>query len=308
MTNDLNKLRMSLAGKTSVTAVKEMDYLDQDAAIRNQNYVCLSFISPEDVLKQKELHLFNRFLGTFTTQVNEMFKNLSAKYPNDRELLNNVLEMNKFIVDEAELGEQFKFFKQTRGQALEEEFYKENNFQTSMRGIKVRGTYDTYEEAKARVQQLQGKGDKFNIFIASVGCWCPWSPNPDDLQNQEYAETEVNTLMKMYNENQTKRDEVYFDRKDDLVKRAKSSASAANAANAAAAATGTPDSVAAGLESTDPWLSRKRDELGGAPVQQSDDNIKLEIVGGTDDDKNKDNVEVAVATGYVEEKINSIKI
>ena len=27
----------------------EEDYLDQDAQIRSQNFVCLSFISPEDI-------------------------------------------------------------------------------------------------------------------------------------------------------------------------------------------------------------------------------------------------------------------
>ncbi len=34
--------------------IKERDYLDEDKQIKNQNYCLLSFISPEDVIKNKE--------------------------------------------------------------------------------------------------------------------------------------------------------------------------------------------------------------------------------------------------------------
>ena len=45
---------MSSAESTSVTSVKEVDYLDEDKPIRGQNFVLLSFLSPEDVLVNKE--------------------------------------------------------------------------------------------------------------------------------------------------------------------------------------------------------------------------------------------------------------
>ena len=35
--------------------IKE-DYLEADKEIRGQNYVCLSFISPENILKDKQLY------------------------------------------------------------------------------------------------------------------------------------------------------------------------------------------------------------------------------------------------------------
>jgi hypothetical protein len=38
-----------------VVSTKEIDYLDEDKPLRGQNYVCLSFISPEDVLIDKEI-------------------------------------------------------------------------------------------------------------------------------------------------------------------------------------------------------------------------------------------------------------
>ena len=60
-------------------------------------------------------------------------------------------------------------------------------------------------------------GDKFDIFVGQVGCWCPWSPNPEDLQDQEYAETELNTLMKKYKENSTQRDLEFEQRKQEKI-------------------------------------------------------------------------------------------
>ena len=82
-----------------------------------------------------------------------------------------------------------------------------------MRGIKVRGTFDTIEEAKTRSEFLKKIDNKFNIYIAQVGCWCPWSPNPECLDNQEYSETQLNTLMKEYKNNMDNRDIVFENRK-----------------------------------------------------------------------------------------------
>ena len=87
-----------------------------------------------------------------------------------------------------------------------------------MRGIKVRGVFDTVEEAKMRSEFLKKQDKNFNIFIGQVGCWCPWSPNPDDLSNQEYSETQLNTLMKEYKKNQESKDEIFEKRREDNIK------------------------------------------------------------------------------------------
>ena len=41
--------------------IKE-DFLEIDSKIPGQNYVCLSFVSPEKVLKQKEIFFMTKFL------------------------------------------------------------------------------------------------------------------------------------------------------------------------------------------------------------------------------------------------------
>lgn len=80
----------------------------------------------------------------------------------------------------------------------------------------MRGVFETLKEAQVRAELLRRMGDtKFDIFVGQVGVWCPWSPNPEDIQEQEYAETQLNTLMKQYKNNMTQKDEFYELRKQE---------------------------------------------------------------------------------------------
>lgn len=47
------------------------------------------------------------------------------------------------------------------------------------------------------------------------------SPNPDNVSNPVYAETQLNTLMAEYNKNMDKKDEYYAERKNELRDRIK---------------------------------------------------------------------------------------
>ena len=42
-----------------------VDLLEEDKAISGQSYVCVSFVSPENTLKKRELFLFEHFLKHF---------------------------------------------------------------------------------------------------------------------------------------------------------------------------------------------------------------------------------------------------
>ena len=53
----------------------EQDFLESDKQIRGQNYVCLSFISPENVLKNKEIFKFG------FNQINCPLKNFEQALP-----------------------------------------------------------------------------------------------------------------------------------------------------------------------------------------------------------------------------------
>lgn len=200
----------------NLVSVREADYLDQDPPLRGQNYVCLSFVSPEDVIKKKEVYFFEEFMKSFSSDMTDWFENMSQKYPDNADSLRVIKERYSYVFDREALVDEYMFFVNTNSAQLEDEYFKKNDFHTSIRGIKVRGVFDSLREAEIRAQVLKKMDDKFNVYVAQVGCWCPWSPNPDDITNQEYAETHLNTMMKKYKENQEKRDQFYMDRKRDL--------------------------------------------------------------------------------------------
>lgn len=231
---------------TTVTT-KECDYLDEDKPIRNQNYCLLSFISPEDVLVNKEAFYFNKFLANFGKDMSTLLEGIKSKYPDSSDLVDTVKSNHAYIFDANEMNEQYKFFKSCNSSDIESEFHRENNFITSMRGIKVRGVFDSIEEAKNRSEFLKRNDNKFNIFIAQVGCWCPWSPDPNDLQDQEYGETQLNTLMKQYKQNMDNKDEVFENRKNELIEKSKKNKSSNIDV----------DGLAKDLQDIDPWSASK---------------------------------------------------
>jgi hypothetical protein len=68
-------------------------------------------------------------------------------------------------------------------------------------GIKVRGVFETYEDAKAQADKLQ-KQDKFhNIFVGEVGKWLPFNVDISEMQTEDdpvYREQALNKYMKAY--------------------------------------------------------------------------------------------------------------
>ena len=91
-----------------------------------------------------------------------------------------------------------------------------------MRGLKVRGIYDTRKEAEIRAKVLQRMDKSFHVFVGQVGYWLPWDPDPDSIENSEYAEKELNDLVKSYKENEMERDIYYQEqlnrRKEEIIK------------------------------------------------------------------------------------------
>ena len=207
---------MSAEESTNVTSVKEVDYLDEDKPIRGQNFVLLSFLSPEDVLVNKEAYMFSKFITKFSSDMTALLDGISSKYSDSKDFVDSIKENNSYIFNPKDMSEQYGFFKSVNNQELETSYHRDNNFITSIRGIKVRGVFDTIDEAKNRSEFIKKLDNKFNIYIAQVGCWCPWSPNPDCLENQEYAETQLNTLMKEYKKNMNDKDVVFENRKSSL--------------------------------------------------------------------------------------------
>ena len=112
----------------------------------------------------------------------------------------------------------FMFKNQTK---LEEEFFAKNEFRTSIRGLKVRGVTGTHGEAVALSKKLQRSDTIHNIFLGEVGKWLPWDPKPHQVADQEYAEDQLNTLMKKYKDNEDARDKFVADQRQEANKGSK---------------------------------------------------------------------------------------
>ena len=180
------------------------DFLDEDTEIPSQRFALLSFLSPEKVLARKDLFMFERFLKDYEVQWRlknlEMFLVNTAKNVN-KHLDERALELEKGtdlsgspslpelcrksrigitgLMDEyqafvkknekdnnkTKILEDWDNFMFKHRVALEDEFYAENKFRTTVRGVKVRGVFSTSQEAEARSKKLQKADPINNIFV-----------------------------------------------------------------------------------------------------------------------------------------------
>jgi len=189
--------------------IKE-DFLEVDPKIPGQNFVCLSFVSPEKILKQKELFFTAKFLDYIINDNNQIVQDIREK------MLNKELKPNYENVHQ--LYEDWKY---SKNEDIEHEFYELNNYRTTMRGIKIRGVYDSIKEASIRAQVLRRKDPSFNVFVGQVGYWLPWDPECESVPEQEYQEGQLNELVKKYKENLDNKDNLYDQLKNERIEKAK---------------------------------------------------------------------------------------
>ena len=190
---------------------KYVDLLEEDKPISGQKFVCVSFVSPENILKQKNHFLFQEFLKHYdfskSTQKFSQFLNfLSYKYEfNFEDVMKDFQEYMKTeneTLSENHVADEYKNFLDANEDRLNDEFNKEYNFQTSTRGLKIRGTYSTQEEAELRCKLLREVDPNHNVYVGPVGMWMPWEPEAYKTGRVEYMEDELNQLMNEKNKNE----------------------------------------------------------------------------------------------------------
>lgn len=190
---------------------KYVDVLDEDKPIANQKFSCVSFVSPENILKDKNVYFFNEFLKNYqlskSMEKYHQFLNFIAfKYSmNGDALLEDFKEFAKDEIDvlkEGDVEDDYKNFLDTKEDELQEEFNRTHNFQTSVRGLKIRGSYPTQEEAELRCKMLREVDPHHDVFVGPVGMWMPWEPQAYKTGRVEYMEDELNQLMHEKNKNQ----------------------------------------------------------------------------------------------------------
>ena len=208
---------------------KHVDLLDEDKPIANQKFVCISFISPEKIIEKKETYFFQEFLKSWdlnksVEKFNQFVNFISYKYNLDFKLLSEDLtefckEENSKLYNNSVFDE-YKTFLDNNEERLENEFNLKNDFQTSTRGIKIRGTFPTQQEAELRAKLLREIDPNFDVFVGPVGLWMPWEPDAYKTGRVEYLEQELNELMSKKKQNEDKAKDYFEQRLKDTKKKA----------------------------------------------------------------------------------------
>jgi hypothetical protein len=206
---------------------KYIDLLDEDDALAGQKFACMSFVSPEKILKKREVYLFDQFVQQWDmtksmSKFSDFVNFISYKY--NLKVDSVIADYNDFIKEEESkikadsVLDDYKTFLDKQEDRLTQVFQRENAFQTSTRGLKIRGVYGTQEEAEIRCKKLRELDPNHDIYVGPVGMWIPWDPDAYKTGRVEFMEEELNQLHQEKVKNETKAKEE-FDRRVKETKR-----------------------------------------------------------------------------------------
>ena len=139
---------------------KYVDLLEEDKPIAGQKFVWLSFVSPEHIIKQKEHFLFEEFIKQWDfkksmEKFTQFLNFVSFKYSISFDKLTaDFQDFNKeegaTLAKASTISDDYKTFIDNNEEELDQQFGEKHQFQTSVRGIKVRGVFATQGEAELR--------------------------------------------------------------------------------------------------------------------------------------------------------------
>jgi Family of unknown function (DUF5832) len=191
---------------------KYVDLLEVDKPIAGQSFGCFSFISPDKILKQREMFFFEEFLKRWEMnksmeKFHQFLNFLSYKYKLQFEEI--MKDFEGFVKEERDaivsssIEDDYKTFLDKEEEELEKKFNMKHNFQTSVRGFKSRGNFASQEEAELRAKLLRETDPYFDVFVGPVGMWLPWEPEAYKTGRVEYMEEELNQLAHEKKKNET---------------------------------------------------------------------------------------------------------
>jgi hypothetical protein len=201
--------------------------LDEDPEIPTQKYCIVSFLSPEKVIQDKNRFFFSEFMKfqdyDWKVKGLEHFMVFLSKKYNVKvdDLLADATEFGKVRDAEirgTDLEEQYQVFLLKHEKETQEKYDSKMEFQTNVRGVKVRRCFSTVEEAQVMAKVFQRKYPKDNLYIGKVGAWLPWDPSEHLMPEVEYAEKELNELMRRYKENESNKEMFFAEERETKIK------------------------------------------------------------------------------------------
>lgn len=217
---------------------------------QDQNYVCVSFVNPKDLIEQKKLFSINRFMcedinnelsmvgrqlgmhvsRTLKNSFDKEYERVAKMEDKEtaelhKELLDNIfgriniteeeLEqrcIRNYTHDHEDLVARFQNYMVEHGAEIDREFEKMNNNRTSTLGFKIRAVTSTLEECTKLSEYFRDKVENYvETFVAPLRHWLPFNPDPDRIDSK-YQLGELNTLMNTKQIEKKYQDQVFNDR------------------------------------------------------------------------------------------------
>ena len=190
---------------------KYIDLLDEDKGVAGQKFVCVSFISPDKILKMKNTFFFEEFLKhwdyskniqKFTQFLNFFTHKYNINFDTAMNDFQDFIKSEQKELVQTTIDEDYKNFIDAKEDDLSKRFNDEHNFQTNTRGLKIRGSFPSQAEAELRCKMLREVDPNHDVYIGPVGMWMPWEPEAYKTGRVEYLEDELNQLMHEKNKNE----------------------------------------------------------------------------------------------------------
>jgi len=221
---------------------------------RDQNFMCVSFVNPKDLVEQKNLFSINRFmcedinnefvmigrqLGMFVsrslkTSFNAEYERISKMEntetaENYKRMLDSILErvtikedelekkcIREYTHDHENIVARFQNYMVDHGVEIDREFERLNNNQTSTLGFKVRAVTNTRAECEKLAHYFSHDIENYvDTFVAPLRYWLPFNPDPERIDSHHQIK-ELDTLMKAKKLEKEYQDQVFNDKLDKI--------------------------------------------------------------------------------------------
>jgi hypothetical protein len=149
---------------------------------------------------------------------------ISFKHGLDVETIIN--DYTEFIAEEGTklksqgVEDDYKIFIDKNEETLTQKFQKAHDFQTSVRGLKIRGVFPSQEEAEMKCKKIRDMDPNHDILVGPVGIWLPWDPDAYKTGRIEFMEDELNQLHSEKIKNESKAKEEFERRVKETKKKA----------------------------------------------------------------------------------------
>jgi hypothetical protein len=218
------------ATKFEAIPVSKVDHLTEDPPIPGQNFAAVSFVDPEDVIARRDAFATKLFLESRVTKLDEMLKELAGLSAAGAKLSEAFRSRHSEWLDSGKTTAAYDLFVADNQEAINRRYSEEHGNVCCTRGIKIRGVYESLDAARGRCQVLRAQDPLHDVFVMSVGAWCPWNPSAAGIEDVQYAEAELNGIMAGYKANADAKAKEFGTLKDARVAKAKEEGGSSSAA------------------------------------------------------------------------------